>query len=358
MAVDTIEQSTDAPEPARPVEQQPYSWRRALVWSAVAYVLSRAAVLAGAGAAAASESPRPTSRRRSDPRRLTSWDGSGTSRSCATATPGTCRRTSPSTSSRPGRPSSRSTRGRSGLLDKVLPGRRRLRRAGPQPRPRRGVRPPRRGHDPPALRQQGGGAGHGAHRAVPRELRAQLRLQRSADARARRRLPAPADGPALGAGRARRRAGHGEPPERHRPHRRLRRRRDRRHRRSGGSGRRSLAPLLAPLGWIAFQLFLAHQTGERGVWFRVQREAWDEGTSFGLTAIKDIGNAFVHPLDSPREHPHAALRGRHARRALGAVEAAAPAARSPSTPSGSWRSCCCPRPSPRGPASSSPPSRS
>jgi hypothetical protein len=61
-----------------------------------------------------------------------------------------------------------------------------------------------------------------------------------------------------------------------------------------------LAPLLSPLGWIAFQLFLSHQTGERGIWFRVQRQAWDEGNSFGLTAIKDIGNAFVHPLDSPR----------------------------------------------------------
>ena len=52
-----------------------------------------------------------------------------------------------------------------------------------------------------------------------------------------------------------------------------------------------LAPLLAPVGWISFQLFLAHQTGERDAWFRVQGEAWDEGTSFGLTAIKDIGNA-------------------------------------------------------------------
>ncbi len=61
-----------------------------------------------------------------------------------------------------------------------------------------------------------------------------------------------------------------------------------------------MAPVLAPLGWLSFQLFLAHQTGERDAWFRVQREAWTEGTSFGLTAIKDIGNAFVHPLDSPK----------------------------------------------------------
>jgi len=41
-----------------------------------------------------------------------------------------------------------------------------------------------------------------------------------------------------------------------------------------------LAPLLAPVGWISFQLFLAHQTGEHDAWFRVQGEAWDEGTSF------------------------------------------------------------------------------
>jgi hypothetical protein len=61
-----------------------------------------------------------------------------------------------------------------------------------------------------------------------------------------------------------------------------------------------LAPLLAPIGWISFQLFLAHQTGEQGAWFRVQSEAWDEGTSFGLTAMRDIGNAFLHPFDSPK----------------------------------------------------------
>ena len=61
-----------------------------------------------------------------------------------------------------------------------------------------------------------------------------------------------------------------------------------------------LAPLLAPVGWISFQVFLAHQTGEWGAWFRVQSEAWDEGTSFGLTAVRDIGTAFVHPFDSPK----------------------------------------------------------
>jgi hypothetical protein len=59
------------------------------------------------------------------------------------------------------------------------------------------------------------------------------------------------------------------------------------------------APILSPLGYVGFQLFLAQHTGEREAWFRVQREAWDEGVSFGLTALRGIGNAVIHPLSSP-----------------------------------------------------------
>jgi hypothetical protein len=63
---------------------------------------------------------------------------------------------------------------------------------------------------------------------------------------------------------------------------------------------RSLAaPLLAPGGFIAFQLWLGHHTGEAGVWFRVQSEAWGEGASFGLTAIRKTFEAFSRPLTSP-----------------------------------------------------------
>lgn len=58
---------------------------------------------------------------------------------------------------------------------------------------------------------------------------------------------------------------------------------------------------LAPLGFIGFQLFLTHQTGESGVWFRVQSEAWKEGTSFGMTAIRNTVEAFTHPLTSPTD---------------------------------------------------------
>lgn len=65
---------------------------------------------------------------------------------------------------------------------------------------------------------------------------------------------------------------------------------------------RSLAaPLLAPLGFIGFMLFLNQHTGERWVWFRVQREAWDEGLSFGFTAIRNTWEALTRPLSSPTD---------------------------------------------------------
>ena len=58
---------------------------------------------------------------------------------------------------------------------------------------------------------------------------------------------------------------------------------------------------MAPIGFFGFQLFLTHQTGESGVWFRVQSEAWKEGTSFGMTAIRNTVDAFAHPLTSPTD---------------------------------------------------------
>lgn len=61
-----------------------------------------------------------------------------------------------------------------------------------------------------------------------------------------------------------------------------------------------VAPVLAPLGFVGFQLYLRVHTGE-WAWFRVQSEAWDEGTSFGFTAIKNTIEAFIHPLASPTD---------------------------------------------------------
>ncbi len=62
-----------------------------------------------------------------------------------------------------------------------------------------------------------------------------------------------------------------------------------------------LAAAIAPLGFIGFHLFLWRRTGEAKAWFRTQGEAWDEGTSFGLTAIRNTIDAFVHPLSSPTD---------------------------------------------------------
>lgn len=60
-----------------------------------------------------------------------------------------------------------------------------------------------------------------------------------------------------------------------------------------------IAPALAPLGFIGFMAFLRHHTDEEWAWFRVQREAWKEGTSFGATAVQRTLEFFVDPFSSP-----------------------------------------------------------
>ena len=60
-----------------------------------------------------------------------------------------------------------------------------------------------------------------------------------------------------------------------------------------------IAPALSPLGFIGFMAFLRHHTGENWAWFRVQREAWKEGTSFGATAIDSTFDFIRNPTDSP-----------------------------------------------------------
>ena len=62
-----------------------------------------------------------------------------------------------------------------------------------------------------------------------------------------------------------------------------------------------LAPLLAPIGFVGFHLYLWRHTGEKLAWFRTQREAWAEGTSFGFTAIRRTIEAFTRPLSSPTD---------------------------------------------------------
>lgn len=60
-----------------------------------------------------------------------------------------------------------------------------------------------------------------------------------------------------------------------------------------------IAVVLAPIGFIGFQLYVDARAGERGAWFRVQREAWSEGTSFGATAVTNTLGFLRSPLGSP-----------------------------------------------------------
>lgn len=60
-----------------------------------------------------------------------------------------------------------------------------------------------------------------------------------------------------------------------------------------------IAVALSPIGFIGFMIFLRHHTGENWAWFRVQRQAWDEGASFGGTAVARTFDFIVRPLSSP-----------------------------------------------------------
>lgn len=71
------------------------------------------------------------------------------------------------------------------------------------------------------------------------------------------------------------------------------------HRGEGHRTRPVIAVLIAPIGFLGFQFFLGLHTGETGVWFRVQREAWQEGTSFGFTALSHTWGFVTDPLGSP-----------------------------------------------------------
>jgi Gpi18-like mannosyltransferase len=71
--------------------------------------------------------------------------------------------------------------------------------------------------------------------------------------------------------------------------------------RSRREWRSLVAVLISPLGFIGFQIFLAAHTDEAGAWFRVQREAWKEGTSFGATAVSNTFSFLTHPLNSPTD---------------------------------------------------------
>lgn len=65
---------------------------------------------------------------------------------------------------------------------------------------------------------------------------------------------------------------------------------------------RSLAaPLLAPVGIAGFLAFVDWYTGERGVWFRIQREAWGQEFDFGVNTAKTAWNFVIDPFVDPRQ---------------------------------------------------------
>ena len=55
------------------------------------------------------------------------------------------------------------------------------------------------------------------------------------------------------------------------------------------------APILAPLGFVAFHAYLWLRTGEGLVWFRVQRLVWEEHLSFGASTAWQVRNFVTHP---------------------------------------------------------------
>ncbi len=62
-----------------------------------------------------------------------------------------------------------------------------------------------------------------------------------------------------------------------------------------------VAVALAPVGFVFFQWYVGWVAGERWIWFRVQREAWAEGTSFGATAVTNTFGFIANPLSSPTD---------------------------------------------------------
>ena len=56
-----------------------------------------------------------------------------------------------------------------------------------------------------------------------------------------------------------------------------------------GEWRSLVAPALAPVGVVAFHVFLWLRTGRSDAWFLIQRNGWDERTDFGARNVERIG---------------------------------------------------------------------
>ena len=63
--------------------------------------------------------------------------------------------------------------------------------------------------------------------------------------------------------------------------------------------RAAIAPALAPIGMLAFFVFLWWHTGETLIWFRVESQGWGEQIDFGRSNIGVFADLFTRPLHNP-----------------------------------------------------------
>lgn len=70
-----------------------------------------------------------------------------------------------------------------------------------------------------------------------------------------------------------------------------------------------IAVVLSPAGVLGYHFFLTRWTGESGAWMRAQREAWNEGWSWGATAVRFTWRFLENPLGtySGSTYMHTAL---------------------------------------------------
>ncbi len=69
-------------------------------------------------------------------------------------------------------------------------------------------------------------------------------------------------------------------------------------RRDGGL-RAFVAPLVAPLGAVAYLGYLWAHTGSATIWFRTQREVWRERIDWGDAMVDRVFDFARHPFDDP-----------------------------------------------------------
>ncbi len=56
------------------------------------------------------------------------------------------------------------------------------------------------------------------------------------------------------------------------------------------------APLLAPVGVLAFFGFLWSRTGEASAWLRTQQDGWEQKVDFGRSTVSDVWRVAQHPI--------------------------------------------------------------